>query len=354
MSDQTMARSGAAALVDAGGRRAVSVRAKPTPLELLLGVTAFVLLIACANIAEPAARARSAARAARWPSACRSAPAAASSSSTARRVAAAGAPRRHRRSHRGALDARLHGGDAARRSGPEHRISSRLVAIARSPRCCPLGTGLLFGLFPALHSTRPDLSSALKGQAGQPSGARAAARFRTRARDRRRLRSRWRCWCPRGSSSRASPTSAASTWASRPDNVVTFRVSPQLNGYTSERSRQFFADLENELATQPGVSAVSDSTVPLLAGSNNNNNVLVEGFRAGPDTDTSSRTNRVGAGYFSALGIPVLAGREFTAVRRPGSAKGCDRQRGLPEEIQSRTRRRGTSHRQPVGQQAGH
>src|SRR4029453_3919143 len=42
-----------------------------------------------------------------------------------------------------------------------------------------IGTGLLFGLFPALHSTRPDLVSSLKGQAGQPSGARAAARFRT-------------------------------------------------------------------------------------------------------------------------------------------------------------------------------
>ena len=42
-----------------------------------------------------------------------------------------------------------------------------------------LGTGLLFGLFPALHSTRPDLLSTLKGQAGQPSGARGAAWFRT-------------------------------------------------------------------------------------------------------------------------------------------------------------------------------
>ena len=42
-----------------------------------------------------------------------------------------------------------------------------------------VGTGLLFGLFPALHSTRPDLVTALKGQAGQPGGARAAARFRT-------------------------------------------------------------------------------------------------------------------------------------------------------------------------------
>ena len=46
-----------------------------------------------------------------------------------------------------------------------------------------LGTGVLFGLFPALHSTRPDLISSLKGQSGQPSGARSAARFRTGARD---------------------------------------------------------------------------------------------------------------------------------------------------------------------------
>src|SRR5262249_9180753 len=41
------------------------------------------------------------------------------------------------------------------------------------------GTGLLFGLCPALRSTRPDLVSTLKGQGGQPSGARSAARFRT-------------------------------------------------------------------------------------------------------------------------------------------------------------------------------
>src|SRR5690606_10189563 len=42
-----------------------------------------------------------------------------------------------------------------------------------------IGTGLLFGLFPAIHSTRPDLLTTLKGQSGQPSGAKGAARFRT-------------------------------------------------------------------------------------------------------------------------------------------------------------------------------
>ena len=42
-----------------------------------------------------------------------------------------------------------------------------------------IGTGLLFGLFPALHITRPNLAITLKNQAGQPSGGKAAARFRT-------------------------------------------------------------------------------------------------------------------------------------------------------------------------------
>ena len=42
-----------------------------------------------------------------------------------------------------------------------------------------LGTGLLFGLFPALHASRTDLVTVLKSNSGQPSGAKAAARFRT-------------------------------------------------------------------------------------------------------------------------------------------------------------------------------
>ena len=41
-----------------------------------------------------------------------------------------------------------------------------------------LGTGILFGLFPALQSSHPDLVSTLKGTAGKSSGSRAAARFR--------------------------------------------------------------------------------------------------------------------------------------------------------------------------------
>src|ERR1051325_7293743 len=40
-------------------------------------------------------------------------------------------------------------------------------------------TGIAFGLFPALHSTRPDLVTALRNSSGKLAGGRAARRFRT-------------------------------------------------------------------------------------------------------------------------------------------------------------------------------
>jgi predicted permease len=85
-----------------------------------------------------------------------------------------------------------------------------------------------------------------------------------------------------------------------------------LNGYTPERSRAFFERVEDAVAALPGVGAVTAGNVPLLSGDNWGTGVSVQGFEAGPDTDTQSNYNEVAPGYFGALGIPVLAGRDFT------------------------------------------
>jgi len=183
-------------------------------------------------------------------------------------------------------------------------------------------TGMLFGLFPALHGTRPDLASTLKSQAGQPSGARVAARFRVLLAT-SQIALAMTLLASSGLFVKSLQNVGRVNLGFTVDHVVTFGLSPDLNGYSSERTRLFFTRLEEELRAAPGVAAVTVSKAPIVAGKNLVRGVAVQGFKAGPDTDTSSHYNRVGPGYFAALGIPLVAGREFTEGDSVNSAKVC-------------------------------
>ena len=184
-------------------------------------------------------------------------------------------------------------------------VSTLLFAAALT-----LGTGLLFGLFPALHSTRPDLVSSLKGQAGQPSGAKSAARFRA-ALATAQIALSLALLVAAGLFTKSLFNVSRVNLGLKVDNVITFGISPSLNGYSPQRSLQLFERLEDELAALPGVTSVTNSLVPLLGGSNWGNDVSVEGYKMGPDTDMNSRYNEVGPAYFRTLGIPLISGREF-------------------------------------------
>ena len=66
-------------------------------------------------------------------------------------------------------------------------------------------TGVAFGLFPALHSTRTDLISTIRAGAGQITGGGRAAAPSARVSSRRRSHSRWHCSsCPRSSCAASS------------------------------------------------------------------------------------------------------------------------------------------------------
>ena len=174
-----------------------------------------------------------------------------------------------------------------------------------------IATGLLFGLFPLCTAPVQPWSQRFartRARRAPPVVRRGSAR-RWRP---RKSHCRWRCWCRPGCSFAVLSMSVASTSGSTADNLVMFAISPQLNGYTPERSRALFERVEDELMALPGVTSVSASTVPLISGSNWGSSVSVQGFQAGPDTDTHSNFNRVGPDYFRTLGVPLVAGREFT------------------------------------------
>jgi predicted permease len=183
-----------------------------------------------------------------------------------------------------------------------------------------LGTGLVFGLVPALHSTRPDLVTELRNNSGKLSGGRGAARFRTSLVT-VQIALSMALLISAGLFIKSLRNISQVDLGIKIDNVVTFGISPARSGYDSTRTLALFARVEEALGAMPGVTAVTSSMVLLLAGNNWGEGVSVEGFKKDPDTDDGSRFNSVGAGYFHVLGVPLLSGRDFTASDNAGSMK---------------------------------
>jgi predicted permease len=312
MSEQTMKRFRSKLVgVEPGGHGQSSTPAEAkTPLYMLMGVTGFVLLIACANIAN-LLLARSAARAGEM----------------AIRLSI-GATRWHLIAQllTESLLLALFGGlaglfvahwtlrsilsllPAETAQILAFKIDTRVILFGAA---VTVVTGLLFGLFPALHSTRPDLLSTLKGQSGQPSGTRSTARFR-HALATAQIALSLALLAAAGFFVKSLLNVSRVELGVKIDNVIAFGLSPELNGYAPERTRVFFERLEEKLAAAPGVTGVTVSLVPLLGGSNWGSDVAVQGFQSGPDTDSNARFNEVGPGYFRTLGVPLMSGREFT------------------------------------------
>ena len=183
-----------------------------------------------------------------------------------------------------------------------------------------LGASVAVGLFPALHAARPDVLSALKAQAGQPAGGRGAARFRVSLATAQVALSMVLIVLA-GLFTKSLANISRVDPGLRTDGVVTFGISPQRNGYTLPRSAALFDRLEEEIAALPGVTAVTSSTTPLLSGDVRVTDVFVEGFDVGPDADHGTRYDEIGPGYFRTLGVPLIAGREFTAADSENAAR---------------------------------
>lgn len=183
-----------------------------------------------------------------------------------------------------------------------------------------LTTAVMFGLFPALHASRPDLTGVLKGQSGQPSGARSAARLR-RTLATVQIMLAMALLGVAGLFIKSLYNVSSVDLGLDPEHVITFTVSPELNGYEPQRSHDFFRRLEEALAGQPGVTQVSAARVPVLAGSSWGSDVSIQGVSFGPEDDRNSRFNEVGPGFFTTVGMTLVAGREFTDADTVGAAR---------------------------------
>lgn len=183
-----------------------------------------------------------------------------------------------------------------------------------------LVTGVLFGLYPAWTAARSSAAGTLKEEASNTSASRGGVRVR-QALVCAQMAISVLLLIPMGLFLKSLVNLLHANLGFQTENMITFHISPELNGYTPERSRQLFEKAEQDLAAIPGVRNVTAGLVPLIGGSNWGTDLTVEGRQSGPDADNNSRFNAVGAGYFSKLGIPLISGREITDADTNASPK---------------------------------
>ncbi|HKD09429.1 MAG TPA: ABC transporter permease [Bryobacteraceae bacterium] len=170
-------------------------------------------------------------------------------------------------------------------------------------------TGILFGFVPALHASRPDIVTTLKDQAGAVVGGGSVGLRKVLVAAQVALS--LLLLIGAGLFVKTLRNLRDTDPGFRVDNLITFKVDPPRNGYSEPRARQFYRDLTERLSGAPGVTHASMTVVPLLDGDEWDSTITVEGYNTKPGEDMNPHMNYPEPGLFATLGVPILLGRDF-------------------------------------------
>jgi predicted permease len=190
---------------------------------------------------------------------------------------------------------------------PDLRILSFTLAIT-------LLTGVVFGLLPALRASKPDTWGTLKDTVGAVAGASGSSLYLRKALVASQVALSFLLLFGAGLFVRSLQNLHATDTGMHLDNLVTFQLSPALSGYDDERTFNFYQQLLERLESAPGVRSAAIAQVPLLAGSEWDSSMAVEGYNFTDGEDQQMFMNSLSPGYFETMNIPFLEGRDFTRL----------------------------------------
>jgi len=107
----------------------------------------------------------------------------------------------------------------------------------------------------------------------------------------------------------------------RTDHLVLFEVDPPGKRYEKGLDVQLHQKLEQAFAALPGVEGVSPAQTPYIADNMSNSDFITEGEKDKGDHGSAVDFNMVGNTFFQTLGIPMIAGRSFGAQDTTSSQK---------------------------------
>jgi len=96
------------------------------------------------------------------------------------------------------------------------------------------------------------------------------------------------------------------------DGVLTMRINPSDDLYQGARLANLWKEILGRVERLPGVRAASLAAFSPLEGRNRTVRINVPGFTPGAERDRDIRLNQVSPGFFSTLGISLRQGRAFS------------------------------------------
>jgi predicted permease len=193
------------------------------------------------------------------------------------------------------------------------------VAISAVPSLPVLGftlvvslvTGILFGVVPAWMTARADPIEALRG--GHRSTRHSGA-WTQKSLVVGQAALSLVLLCAAGLLAQSLRNMQRQDFGFEVENRYIFHLDPQMAGYGPEELLALYRQLDESLAAIPGVSRVSFALYSPMEGNNWGETIYLEGREPPPPGSHENSTSwlRVSAGYFETIGTRIVKGRAFT------------------------------------------
>jgi putative ABC transport system permease protein len=179
-------------------------------------------------------------------------------------------------------------------------------------------SGLLFGLAPAWHVSKPELNDALKEGGRQTTGGSHRLRGLLVVSE---IALSLVLLVGAGLMFRSFLALLKTSPGFNPEGVLTMNLNLPFAKYKEESQRAaFYSDLVHRVEALPGVQSAAVINYLPLGGANSSETFLVEGRpEPGPGQENLGRYRVCTPDYFQTMGISILKGRGFTEQDRSGS-----------------------------------
>lgn len=183
-----------------------------------------------------------------------------------------------------------------------------------------IAAGLFVGLIPAWYAARIDLATGLSETAFTHSSVRSHA-FGRRALAATQIALSLALLIAAGLFAKSLYNLISVPVGFNPKHLMLFSIDPKLAGSTVENTEFLYSRIEKRLKGAPGIASATYGTGgPFPQGADMA--VMIPGSHLAGAKHQSGIRSIIGPGYFRTLGIPLVAGREFDERDRPNTPEG--------------------------------